>query len=84
VLSQDKVYGPFFFEGNTVTEQTYLDMLQNRLFTSLQADSHGFIFQQDGASPHWHLMVLAFLNEKVPQRWIGRKGACEIPRPHLV
>ncbi|PNF40782.1 hypothetical protein B7P43_G16927 [Cryptotermes secundus] len=39
-VSQDKVYGPFFFEGNTVTGQTYLDMLQNWLFTSLQADSH--------------------------------------------
>ncbi|PNF33541.1 hypothetical protein B7P43_G17404 [Cryptotermes secundus] len=55
--------------------QTYLDMLQNWRFTSLQADSHDLIFQQDGAPPHWHLMVRAFLNEKVPQRWIGRKGA---------
>ncbi|PNF40249.1 hypothetical protein B7P43_G07078 [Cryptotermes secundus] len=77
-VSQDKVYGPFFFEGNTVTGQTYLDMLQNWLFTSLQADSHDFIFQQDGARPHWHLMVRAFLNEKVPQRWIGRKGAKDL------
>ncbi|PNF17518.1 hypothetical protein B7P43_G16941, partial [Cryptotermes secundus] len=65
-VSQDKVYGPFFFEGNTVTG------------TSLQADSHDFIFQQDGALPHWHLMVRAFLNEKVPQRWIGRKGAKDL------
>ncbi|PNF19518.1 hypothetical protein B7P43_G02327 [Cryptotermes secundus] len=77
-VSQDKVYGPFFFEGNTVTGQTYLDMLQNWLFTSLQADSHDFIFQQDGAPPHWHLMVRAFLNEKVPQQWIGRKGAQDL------
>ncbi|PNF14636.1 hypothetical protein B7P43_G12012 [Cryptotermes secundus] len=66
------------FEGNTVTGQTYLDMLQNWLFTSLQADSHDFIFQQDGAPPHWHLMVRAFLTEKVPQRWIGRKGAKDL------
>ncbi|PNF30503.1 hypothetical protein B7P43_G10879 [Cryptotermes secundus] len=73
-----KVYGPFFFEGNTVTGQTYLDMLQNWLFTSLQADSPDLIFQQDGAPPHWHLMVRAFLNEKVPQRWIVRKRAQDL------
>ncbi|PNF27273.1 hypothetical protein B7P43_G05161 [Cryptotermes secundus] len=73
-----KVYGPFFFEGNTVTGQTYLDMLQNWLFISLQADSHDFIFQQNGAPPHWHLMVRAFLYEKVPQRWTGRKGAKDL------
>ncbi|PNF16254.1 hypothetical protein B7P43_G11654 [Cryptotermes secundus] len=77
-VSQDKVYGPFFFEGNTVTGQTYLDMLQNWFFTSPQADSHDFIFQQDGAPPHWHLMVRDFLNEKVPQQWIGRKGAKDL------
>ncbi|PNF40965.1 hypothetical protein B7P43_G08819 [Cryptotermes secundus] len=76
-VSQDKVYGPFFFEGNTVTGQTYLDMLQNWLFTSLQADSHDFIFQHF-SPPHWRLMVQAFLNENVPQRWIGRKGAPDL------
>ncbi|PNF43528.1 hypothetical protein B7P43_G03919 [Cryptotermes secundus] len=77
-VSQDKLYGPFFFGGNTVTGQPYLDMLQNWLFTSLQADSHDFIFQQDGAPPHWHLMVRVLLNEKVPQQWIGRKGAQDL------
>ncbi|PNF28132.1 hypothetical protein B7P43_G07583 [Cryptotermes secundus] len=77
-VSQKKVYGPFFFEGKTVTGQTYLDMLQNWLFTSLQADSHDFIFQQDGALPHWHLMVRAFLNEKVPLRWFGWKGTKDL------
>lgn len=73
-VSQDKVYGPFFFEGSTVTGNDYLEMLQNWLFPSLQADSNHFIFQQDGAPPHWHLRVRAFLNEQVPHRWIGRKG----------
>ncbi|PNF20022.1 hypothetical protein B7P43_G05942 [Cryptotermes secundus] len=51
-VSQDKVY-----EENTVTGQTYLDMLQDWLFTSLQADSHDFILQQDGVPPLWHLIV---------------------------
>ena len=73
-VSQDKVYGPFFFEGRTVTGRSYLEMLQVWLFPLLNADSDDFIFQQDGAPPHWHLNVRAFLNENVPDRWIGRIG----------
>lgn len=38
------------------------------LFTSLQTDSRDFIFQQDGA----------FINEKMPHGWTGRKAAQEI------
>ncbi|PNF17170.1 hypothetical protein B7P43_G09082 [Cryptotermes secundus] len=29
----------------------------------------------DGAPPHWHLNVQRFLNESLPQRWIGRMGS---------
>ena len=54
-LSQDKVYGLLFLEGNTVTGPTYLEMLSNWLFTLLQADSNDFVFQQGGAPPHWYL-----------------------------
>ena len=71
-VSQDKVYGPFFFEGKTVTGKSYLEMLQTWLFPLLNADSDEYIFQQDGAPPHWHLQVRAFLNENLPDRWIGR------------
>lgn len=46
-VSQDKIYGPFFFEENSITEQIYLNMLQNWFFTL--AVSHNFIFQQGGA-----------------------------------
>lgn len=77
-VSQNQVYGPFFFEGSTVTGQSYLDMLRNWLFPSLQADSNDFIFQQDGAPPHWHQMVRAFLNEEISHRWIGRKGGHDL------
>ncbi|KAJ8878685.1 hypothetical protein PR048_019270 [Dryococelus australis] len=33
------------------------------------------VFQQDGAPPHWHLAVRGYLNETLPQRWIGRGAA---------
>ncbi|CAI6356415.1 unnamed protein product [Macrosiphum euphorbiae] len=49
-------------------------MLQTWLFPQLQADSDEFVFQQDGAPPHWKLEVRRYLNGELPQRWIGRKG----------
>lgn len=73
-ISRNKVYGPFFFAENTVTGITYLDMLENYLFPQLETDSNDFIYQQDGAPPHWNLHVREFLNGRLPQRWIGRTG----------
>ena len=52
----------------SVRNSAYSDMA-----TLLQAND--FIFQQDGVPPHWHLGVQAYLNENLPQRWIGRRGA---------
>ncbi|KAJ8871054.1 hypothetical protein PR048_027358 [Dryococelus australis] len=34
-----------------------------------------FMFQQDGAPPHWHLAVRGYLNEMLPQRWTGHEAA---------
>ena len=53
-VSVRKIYGPFFFEGNTVTGNSYLEMLQDWLFPQLNEDSEDFISQQDGAPPLWH------------------------------
>ena len=41
----------------------------------LIANAHeDFIYQQDGAPPHWSLIVWAYLNDSPPGRWIGRAG----------
>jgi hypothetical protein len=40
-------------------------------------ESEDFIFQQDGASPHFHRAVRAHLNEHLPNRWIGRAGQAD-------
>ncbi|PNF30892.1 hypothetical protein B7P43_G06172 [Cryptotermes secundus] len=39
-----------------------------------QADSHDFIFQQDGAPPHWHLMVQVFIMKKCPSDGLVGRG----------
>ena len=71
-ISHRKVYGPFFFAENTVNGAAYLDMLENWLIPQLQQEMNNFIFQQDGAPPHWHRDVRAFLNHILPLRWIGQ------------
>ncbi|PNF41666.1 hypothetical protein B7P43_G06968 [Cryptotermes secundus] len=73
-ISLTKVYGPFFFDENTVTGVTYLRMLQNWLVPQMNEDSGDYIFQQDGAPPSWHLNFRRFPNESLPQQWIGRMG----------
>ncbi|PNF28849.1 hypothetical protein B7P43_G04437 [Cryptotermes secundus] len=73
-VSLTEVYGHFSFDENTVTGVTYLRMLQNWLVLQMNEDSGDYIFQQDGAPPHWHLIIRCFLNESLPQRWIGRMG----------
>ena len=74
-VSRKKVYGPFFFDGNTITGTSYLQMIKDWLFPLLQADGDDFILQQDGAPPHWSLEVRKFLNNQLPQKWIGRCSA---------
>lgn len=74
-VSKRGVYGPFFFEEATITGESYLNMLEDWLMAQLEeAESDDFIFQQDGAPPHWSLRVRQFLNTRLPGRWIGRSG----------
>ncbi|KAJ4432445.1 hypothetical protein ANN_21064 [Periplaneta americana] len=42
------------------------------LMPQLHEDKPGFLFQQDGALPHFQLEVREYLNEHLPQRWCGR------------
>ena len=50
-------------------------MLQNWIIDKLIANEHeNFIYQQDGAPPHWKLTVRAYLNNCLSRKWIGRGG----------
>jgi len=37
----------------------------------------GYIYQQDGAPPHWHKEVREYLNENLPGRWVGSAEATD-------
>lgn len=71
-ISRQKVYGPYFFDGLTINSISYLNLLKNFIFPLMENESDEFIFQQDGAPPHYHTSVREFLNQRAPNRWIGR------------
>jgi hypothetical protein len=70
-VSSCKVYGIFFIAEPTLIGVNYLDTLQVWLVPQLQEDSKGFIFQPDGAPPHFHFDVRVHLSANLPGRWIG-------------
>jgi hypothetical protein len=47
-ILKEKVSGPFFFVENTVTGNTYVDMLTLWLLPQLEDDSDDFIFNKMG------------------------------------
>ena len=74
--------GPVFFNGG-VTGQRYRQMLEDEVIPALILDkgeeygSH-FIFQQDGAPPHYSLTARELLHDSFDE-WIGRRGPWEWP-----
>ena len=72
-LSYKGVLRPFFFNTN-VTHDLYLNMLRDTVLPQSQRQ-HGnddVFFQQDGAPPYYIMTVCKFLDEQLPNRWIGR------------
>jgi len=78
-ISSCKVYAPFFFVEPTVNGINYLDTLQLWLMPQLQEDGKDFIFQKEGAPPHFHFDVCAHHNANLPGRWIGLASHSDSP-----
>lgn len=79
-ISKFGVLGPYFFNAQTVTGDSYLDMLQNFVVDNLPLRilTSGY-FQQDGAPPHYSLAVRNYLDDTFGRRWIGRAGPLAWP-----
>ena len=75
----DRVIGPFFFAEPTISAIVYLDMLEHYSVPQLEEFQPRVVFQQDGAPPHWGLVVRNFLDATFPNRWIGRDGPTNWP-----
>lgn len=63
--------GPVCFQKKTITGNIYLDMPENYAYLLLGGFKPNVIIQQDGALPHWSLLVRESLNEMFPERWTG-------------
>lgn len=79
-LTSDGLLGPFFFD-DTVTATSYLNMLEDKVWPiiSRRPNAEEIIFQQDGAPPHFALIVRTWLDQHFPNRWMGRRGPIEWP-----
>jgi hypothetical protein len=71
-LMHDRIISPFFFAEKTVTANVYLDMLEQFVISQLREQLPNIMLQQDGAPPHWSLLVRKCLDRHFPGRWIGR------------
>jgi hypothetical protein len=76
-VSRSQVYGSFSFAENTANGINYLDVLQNWRMPQLTEHDNTFIFQQNGAPPHFHRSVFELLNATLANRWIRRAGAAD-------
>lgn len=79
----DHVIGPVFIDGN-VNGESYLRFIEEDLDQLLNAvldeeERENMYFQQDGHPAHRTDAVIAALNRKFPNRWIGLRGPWEWP-----
>lgn len=82
-ILDSKVVGPFFFDDH-LTGQMYLDFLRNDLQNMLEnlplnTYRNFQYFQQDGAPAHRDRRCVYFLNNFIPNRWIGNSGPINWP-----
>jgi hypothetical protein len=85
-MIDDMLIGPVILE-DLMTGQNYLHFLQNGLPEQLKdvplATQIVMYFQHDGAPSHYTRLVMQYLSDTFPNRWIGR-GSTKISRPNPV
>lgn len=78
----DRLLGPVFLP-NILNGDNYLNFLRDdlpELLEDLSLDIRQHLyFMHDGAPAHYRVTVREFLNETIPNRWIGRGGPVPWP-----
>ena len=69
----NKLIGPFVFDNN-LTGNMYEAFLRNELPGIPLMILSQMYFQYHGAPPHYTRHVSEYLNESLPNRWLGRCG----------
>jgi hypothetical protein len=75
-LTSGGLFRPYFFK-ETVTGSVYKQMLVD--YARPYFKRKRLYFQHDGAGPHYAVVMRDWLDEKFPDRWIGRRGLLDWP-----
>lgn len=79
-MTSTKIVGPVIMK-DTMNAERYLNMLRDQVFPEISSwdNIDDLIFMQDGAAPHFALVVRDWLDTTFPERWLGRRGPHEWP-----
>jgi len=79
-MTATKVIGPYLLR-DTMNAERYLQMLEDYVWPMISGweNIDELVFMHDGAPPHFALGVRAWLDQKFPGRWLGRRGPHEWP-----
>ena len=78
-LMHNQIIGLFIFAESTMTADINLDMLKHYFVFQLKGFQPWVVFQQDGAPPHWGLIVRDFLNKTFPNQCIRKSDPTPWP-----
>ena len=75
-LWNEDIVGPMFFD-KPLTSENYIELLNNTVFPYIvnQMNAQQLLYQMDGAPSHLGSHVRDVLNDNLPLKWIGRRGA---------
>ena len=79
-MTATMVIGPYLLR-DTMNAECCLQILEDYMWPTLSGceNTDELVFMHDGAPPHFALGVRAWLYQKFPGRWLGRRGPHEWP-----
>ena len=79
-MTSDSIMGPFILH-DTMNAKRYLTMLRDEVWPIISAwdNIEDLIFMQDGAPPHFAIVVCEWLNPQFSGKWMGCRGSHEWP-----
>jgi len=77
-MTATRVIDPYLLR-DTMNAERYLQMLEDYEWPIISGweNIDELVFMHDGAPPHFALSVCAWLDQKFPGRWLGRRGPQE-------
>ena len=79
-MTSDRIVGPLILH-DTINAERYLTMLRKEVWPIISAwdNIEDLIFMQDGAPPHFAIVVREWLNAQFPGKWMGRRDSHKWP-----